>query len=124
VDAVVPSGHAVYSRVDAPEPVDLRFAVGRSTLTQEHRFVLRGLAEDAGAWTLEVAGLASPEDAARANEALAGDRARAVAAALVAAGLPESQVRLAPPVVAEDGISDPAAWRAARITPVPPAEAP
>lgn len=82
IDAVVPAGHAVYRRVSDPVPVELGFGSGRSQLTPAHEATLRALVQDLGAWSLEVAGLASPEGDPQANLALAAERARAVAAAL------------------------------------------
>lgn len=118
--AFVEAQQAVYRRVADPEPVGVRFPVGRSALSAGGRDVVADLAAHLGEWRVRVEGLASPEGDREANLALAEARAAAVAAELEAAGVAAGRIDLQPPVVAPDDVADPAAWRAARVTPLPP----
>ncbi len=119
VRTYVEAQQAVYRRVPDPAPIGVRFPVGQSALSAEGAGVVSDLAHHLGGWRLKVEGLASHEGDLQANLALAEARAAAVVAALVAAGVPADRIDARPPVVAPEDAADPAAWRAARVTPLP-----
>lgn len=110
------------------EPVplaDVQFAAGSAEVSQADRGRLAGMAQvlrTIGVTRLKVVGFSDRTGQAKANEALALARARAVARALVAGGVPEERTEsasyveagIALPVETPDGIAEPLN-RAARV---------
>ena len=114
----VAEGYATWLRVPgAPDPHVFTFAVG-STAVRDSTLV-RGLADDRGAWTYHIAGSYSPDGALEANLRLARLRAEAVRAALVAAGVPADALTVGDPEPPAAGLTA-AEQRRVVVTPLPP----
>jgi outer membrane protein OmpA-like peptidoglycan-associated protein len=89
----------VWLQVDDEPPLEhfVRFAQGRDRLVPEAEATVVALGSALGAWRMEVRGGYSPEGSLAANEALAQQRAEAVRAALLAAGVPDERIVVVPP---------------------------
>lgn len=113
----VSAGRALWVDIPDPQPLVVYFPVRSAVVDKGSLSTLKQVVADAGNWSFEVAGSASPEGNAAENEALAAARAAAVRDALVAAGMPPERVRLGPSY-APDATLAPEEQRMARITPV------
>ncbi|MCB9674119.1 MAG: OmpA family protein [Alphaproteobacteria bacterium] len=87
-------GHVVWLVLDGPEATRIRFGPGSAVLTPESRARIAEVARLAGDWTFDVHGSASPEGTENVNRDLEARRARAVADALIAAGVAAERVRV------------------------------
>lgn len=97
-DVATASGYAIWLRVPRVAPVEVLFEVGQSRLLPRARIALDALKGAQGSWTFELRGSYSPEGSIAANLALARQRAEAVKARLVAAGIPADRITVAEPL--------------------------
>ncbi|MFZ5480186.1 MAG: OmpA family protein [Myxococcota bacterium] len=114
LEGAVGAGYALWLRASRPPPVEVRFAEGSAQLSGVDRRRIADMAARRGDAGFDVVGSASADGTPDGNTRLADARARAVADALVAAGVPDEHVRVLPPV-AGDPASDPTGDRFARI---------
>ncbi len=121
--ATLAQGYATWVRVPPPKPVVIGFDLGSAVVRPEVRDQLLLMAQTTGAWRWELHGSYSPEGADEKNAALADERARAVAAVLVAAGLPIDAVVVGPGEPPADGVR-PEQQRVVRCLPIPPEASP
>lgn len=120
---VVLAGQAVYVRVGSPDTARVRFPLGSSVLSRRGRAEVEALAANTGDWTWHLVGSWSPEGDPVRNRQLAEDRARAVAEALVAAGVPDDRVVLGTVDEPDPGLTA-VDQRATKLEPVPPGGTP
>lgn len=120
-ELAIGTGLALWVRVPDPVAAEVRFALGSSAVVEAERARIAEIARLAEGWRFEVQGSASPEGDAASNLVLADERARAVAALLIDAGLPTDRVTFLPAVVAPQVAEgqDPAALRVATIRALP-----
>lgn len=118
VTVAAAEGAAVWRRVEAPPAVRVGFASNSAVVSEEARRGLTTLVADAGAWSWRIAGQASPDGDPVRNAALAQRRAEAVAAVMVAAGLPAVRVTIGP-ALPSDPTLPPEGQRAVVLQPVP-----
>jgi hypothetical protein len=122
LEAAAADGYATWVR--APEgTMRILFEVGSSTLDEQALAAVRQLVENAGEAAFELTGSHSPEGGLEQNERLAADRAFTVAAAMVAAGLPQERVRVLPAAPPEPDLP-PTLQRAVVVRPLPTGDSP
>lgn len=113
----VSAGRALWVDIPDPQPLVVYFPVRSAVVDPGSRSTLKQVVADAGDWSFEVAGSASPEGDVKENEALAVARAQAVRDVLIAAGLPAERVRVGASY-APDPKLPLEEQRMARVTPV------
>jgi outer membrane protein OmpA-like peptidoglycan-associated protein len=86
-------GNVVWLAIEPPEATRIAFTTGSAALSPMAVEQIRTVVEHAGNWSFEVHGSASPEGSASTNRALQDGRARVVADALIAAGVPTDRVK-------------------------------
>lgn len=112
------NGYALWVRTQDAQPLTVRFPVNSSTLQPEQRAEIVAIAEAAGGWSFQVQGGASPEGDPERNRKLADARGRAVADALIEAGLDPARVEYLPVVAPTESDQAFEQLRFATITPV------
>lgn len=113
---VITDGYAVWYAIKLPDEVVVRFANNSSQLSPAARQEIARILAAPGSWVYQIWGSASPEGSQERNRQLAMERAQAVADALIAGGLPPSQVSVLPPS-AQHPAGSAATQRAAHIIP-------
>ncbi len=101
VDAYVGDGMALWVRVPPPQPIQVLFGSGSSSVSGSTIGQIESIAEALGDGHVVLRGGSSPEGNAEVNARLGRMRAEAVRDALIAAGAPEEQVHLGESEIAD-----------------------
>ncbi|MFK7928037.1 MAG: hypothetical protein AB8H79_07595 [Myxococcota bacterium] len=120
-EAAIADGYVLWLRAATAAEVSVQFASGSATVNATDRASAQALANNRGAYQLQVAGSYSPEGRLSSNLALARRRAAAVVALLKEAGVPSEDIVILDPAPPRPGLSS-AEQRAVYIMPVPRGE--
>lgn len=117
-DVLVPESTVLWVAAEAPAPIRVPFALGRSVLDDAGKAAVAALAETLGDWSFEVRGSHSPDGAPIRNLELAKERARTVVSALTSAGVAPGRVQVVDKLDVEESDEAPDALRVAIVYPV------